>query len=217
MARLVFGMNQSLDGYVDHMAFAPGPTLFRHFIEEAQRQAGSVYGREMYQVMRYWDDEHPEWDAGEQAFAAAWRNQPKWVVSRSLTSVGPNARLIKDELDGAIRKLKAERDGEIEVAGPNLAQSLTELGLIDEYRIYLHPRDRLLTALSSAWLIGSILTLGVPLSMVIERHFSLRIKLTAYIMYMIAWCLVPAVLLALGALPCLGRKATMRARGATAL
>ena len=53
MARLVFGMNQSLDGYVDHMAFAPGPTLFRHFIEEAQGQAGSVYGRQMYEVMRY--------------------------------------------------------------------------------------------------------------------------------------------------------------------
>ena len=63
MARLVFGMNQSLDGYVDHMAFAPGPTLFRHFIEEAQGQAGSVYGRQMYEVMRYWDDDHPEWDA----------------------------------------------------------------------------------------------------------------------------------------------------------
>ena len=41
MARLVFGMNQSLDGYVDHMAFAPSPTLLRHFIEETQRQAGS--------------------------------------------------------------------------------------------------------------------------------------------------------------------------------
>lgn len=78
-------------------------------------------------------------------------------------------------------------------------------------------RDRLLSALGSAWLMGSILTLGVPLSMVIERHFSLRIKLTAYIVYIIAWCLVPAVLLALGALPWLGRKATMRARGATAL
>jgi hypothetical protein len=51
MARLVFGMNQSLDGYVDHMAFAPSPTLFRHFIEEAQGQAGSVYGRRMYEVM----------------------------------------------------------------------------------------------------------------------------------------------------------------------
>ncbi len=81
MAKLVFGMNQSLDGYVDHMAFAPSPTLFRHFIEEAQRQAGSVYGRQMYEVMRYWDDDHPEWEAAEHAFAAAWRNQPKWVVS----------------------------------------------------------------------------------------------------------------------------------------
>jgi dihydrofolate reductase len=56
-----------------------------------------------------------------------------------LKSVGPNATLVADDLAGAIRKLKAERDGEIEVAGPNLAQSLTELGLIDEYRIYLHP------------------------------------------------------------------------------
>ncbi len=139
MARLVFGMNQSLDGYVDHMAFAPSPTLFRHFIEEAQRQAGSIYGRHMYEVMRYWDDDQPEWGAAEQAFAAAWRKQPKWVVSRSLTSVGPNARLVGADLEGAIRALKAERDGEIEVAGPDLANSLTALGLIDEYRIYLHP------------------------------------------------------------------------------
>jgi dihydrofolate reductase len=139
MAKLVFGMNQSLDGYVDHTAFAPSPTLFRHFVTEAQQQAGSVYGRTMYEIMRYWDDDQPEWGADERAFAAAWRNQPKWVVSRSLTSVGANARLIENDLEGAIRKLKAERDGELEVAGPHLAQSLTDLGLIDEYRIYLHP------------------------------------------------------------------------------
>ncbi len=139
MARLVFGMNQSLDGYVDHTAFAPGPTLFRHFIEEAQQQAGSVYGRQMYEIMRYWDDDHPEWGADEQAFAAAWRKQPKWVVSRSLTSLGPTATLVADDLEGAIRAVKAAHDGEIEVAGPNLAHGLTRLGLIDEYRIYLHP------------------------------------------------------------------------------
>jgi dihydrofolate reductase len=139
MAKLVFGMNQSLDGYVDHTAFAPGPALFRHFIEEARQQAGSVYGRRMYEVMRYWDDEQPQWNADERAFAAAWRKQPKWVVSRSLTSVGPNATLVGSDLEGAIRKLKAERDGEIEVAGPTLARSLTDLGLVDEYRIYLHP------------------------------------------------------------------------------
>ena len=139
MARLVFGMNQSLDGYVDHEAFAPGPALFRHFVAEAQRQAGSVYGRQMYEIMRYWDEDHPEWNEDEQAFAAAWRRQPKWVVSRTSTSVGPNATLLGDDLAHTIRVLKAEHDGEIEVAGPHLARSLTDLGLIDEYRIYLHP------------------------------------------------------------------------------
>lgn len=139
MARLVFGMNQSLDGYVDHMAFAPGPTLFRHFIAEAQAQTGSIYGRKMYEIMRYWDDEQPGWNADERAFAAAWRRQPKWVVSRTLASVGPNAQLIRNDLEQAIRTLKDQHDGEIEVAGPDLAHGLTTLGLIDEYRIYLHP------------------------------------------------------------------------------
>ncbi len=139
MAKLVFGMNQSLDGYVDHMKFAPGPGLFLHFVEEARRQAGSVYGRVLYGLMRYLDDEHPEWGAAERDFAEAWRAQHKWVVSRSLTSVGPNATLIADDVEGAIRAVKAEVDGEIEVGGPALARSLTELGLIDEYRIYLHP------------------------------------------------------------------------------
>ena len=139
MAKLVFGMNQSLDGYVDHLAFAPSLTLFRHFIEEAKTQAGSIYGRNMYEIMRYWDDEHTEWGEEERAFAAAWRNQHKWVVSRPLKSVGPNATLVEGNLESAIHKLKAECQGEIEVAGPNLALSLTQLGLIDEYRIYLHP------------------------------------------------------------------------------
>src|SRR3990170_4907812 len=139
MAKIVFGMNQSLDGYVDHQEFAPDPALFRHFIEQVRGVAGSVYGRRMYEVMRYWDEDHPEWSAEERDFAAAWRSRPKWVVSRSLKSVGPNATLVADDVERKIRVLKAERDGEIEVAGPDLARSLTELGLIDEYRIYLHP------------------------------------------------------------------------------
>lgn len=139
MAKLVFAMNQSLDGYVDHTEFAPGPVLFRHFIEQVRGLAGSVYGRRMYEVMRVWDEDRPEWDAEFRDFAAAWRSQPKWVVSRSLKSVGPNATLVADDVEAVIRGLKAELAGEIEVAGPNLAQSLTDLGLIDEYRLYLRP------------------------------------------------------------------------------
>ncbi len=139
MATLVFGMNLSLDGYVDHTAFGPSPVLFRHYIEQAQEQTGSIYGRVMYEIMRYWDDDHPEWGAEERAFAAAWRRQRKWVASRSLSSVGPNAALIRGDLGDAIQAIKRDHDGEIEVAGPNLAGSLADLGLIDTYRLYLHP------------------------------------------------------------------------------
>ena len=139
MAKLIFSMNQSLDGYVDHTAFAPSPKLFRHFIEQVGGLTGSIYGRTMYEVMRYWDEDSPDWDAEERDFAAAWRRQPKWVVSRSLKSVGPNATLVEGDLGAVARELKARLDGEIEVAGTKVAGSLTELGLVDEYRLYLHP------------------------------------------------------------------------------
>jgi dihydrofolate reductase len=139
MAKLVFGMNQSLDGYVDHQAFAPDPVLFRHFTEYVRDLGGLVYGRRLYEVMRYWDDDHPHDDAEERAFATAWRSQPKWVVSRTLKTVGPNATLVEDDLEAVIRKLKAQPVGEIAVGGPDLARSLAGLGLMDEYRLYLHP------------------------------------------------------------------------------
>ena len=140
MAKLVFELNQSLDGYVDHLEFGPpDPALFRHFTERVREITGMVYGRRMYEAMRYWDEDHPEWDADQREYAAVWRSRPKWVVSRSLESVGPNATLVTDDVEATVRGLKTELAGEIEVAGPELAQSLTELGLIDEYRPYIHP------------------------------------------------------------------------------
>jgi len=139
MAKLVFGMNQSLDGYIDHEEMRPSPALFRHFIEHVRSLSGCVYGRRLYEVMQYWDEDRPEWGAEEHEFAAAWRSRPKWVVSRTLQSVGPNATLIAGDLGVAIRGLKSRLAGEIDVAGPDLAQSLSDLGLIDEIRLYLHP------------------------------------------------------------------------------
>lgn len=140
MAKLVFEMNQSLDGYVDHLELGPPrPVLFRHFVERVRGLTGMIYGRRMYEVMRYWDDDLPEWGPDQRDYAAAWRSRPKWVVSRSLKSVGPNATLVENDVEAVIRGLKAQRVGEIEIAGPNLAGSLTEFGLIDEYRLYVHP------------------------------------------------------------------------------
>ena len=137
MAKLIYGMNVSLDGYVDHDAFAPGPELFRHWIEHVRDLAGSVYGRRMYETMRYWDEDHPEWSADLREFAEVWRRMPKWVVSRTLKSVGPNATLVDNDVEAAIRDLKARLDGEIAVSGPTLAASLVDL--VDEYRLYFHP------------------------------------------------------------------------------
>src|SRR5262245_16015669 len=138
--------------------------------------------------------------------------------ARTLSPLGDGLRIDPvartQRLDRSRRSLYCRSDG---VSGRGASVKYLSHSVSLAVAGILPPPHRGTKQLGSAWLIGSILTLGVPLSMVIERHFSLRIKLTAYIVYMIAWCLVPAVLLALGALPWLGRKATMRARGATGL
>src|ERR1700693_4757778 len=112
MGNLVFGMMQSLDGYVGGGAGGPGSdgyvaglasgrelpppgvSLGRHFNDQFRGVAGCLFGRRMYEVMRYWDEEQPEWDVVDFDFAALWRAKPKWVVSRSLKSVGANATLV---------------------------------------------------------------------------------------------------------------------------
>lgn len=145
MAKLVYGMMQSLDGYVDvgppgsPSVPPPGPELGRHFTGHLRSSAGSLYGRRMYEMMRYWDDDQPDWDAGDRDFAATWRAHRVWVVSRTLESVGPNATLVSGDVETFVRRLKADVEGEIEVAGPELAASLISAGLIDEYRLYFRP------------------------------------------------------------------------------
>ena len=140
MAKFIFELNQSLDGYIDHQQLGPpDPALFRHFVERVRSLTGMVYGRRMYEVMRYWDEDSADWGADERSYAVVWRSKPKWVVSRSLTSVGANATLVADDIEAAISRLKAGLAGEVEVAGAELAASLADLGLIDEYRLYIHP------------------------------------------------------------------------------
>jgi dihydrofolate reductase len=140
MAKLVYGLMQSLDGYVDHMKLGPpAPAVGRYFTEQVRGLTGLIYGRRTYEIMRYWEEDLPDWDAEDRDFAVVWRSQPKWVMSHSLKSVGPNATLIAGDFEKMIRRLKAELAGEIHVGGPVLAQSLSEASLIDEYRLYLRP------------------------------------------------------------------------------
>jgi dihydrofolate reductase len=144
MAKIVYGMMQSLDGYIagvrgGQQLTPPGQALGRHFNDHVRGLAGMVYGRRMYEVMRYWDEDHPDWDGGDHDFAATLRQKPKWVASRTLKDVGPNATLISGDVSEFVRKLKEEVIGEIDVAGAELAGSLAAAGLIDEFRLYFRP------------------------------------------------------------------------------
>ena len=144
MGKLVFGMMQSLDGYIAGPPGGPelpppGTALHRHFNDYVRGLSGILYGRRMYEVMRYWDEAGPDWEAVEHDFASAWRLKPKWVVSRTLKSVGPNATLVSDDVETLVRRLKETVNGQIDVAGPDLAGYLTGLGLIDEYHLYFRP------------------------------------------------------------------------------
>ena len=139
MAKFVFGMNVSLDGYVDHDRFAPDEILFRHWIEQVQRTTDCLYGRKIYDLMRFWEEDRADFSDAHREFAVAWRAQKKWVVSRTLTEVGPNAVLISDDVETAARSLKARLSGDVDVCGTILAHNLGEMGLIDEYRLYFHP------------------------------------------------------------------------------
>ncbi|MDC7683000.1 dihydrofolate reductase family protein [Asticcacaulis sp. BYS171W] len=144
MAKFVLAMNVSIDGYVDDIGGnfvmpSPSETHFDVWTQAVEGYAGSLYGRKMYEVMRYWDEDRPEWDAARQRFAVAWRRLPKWVVSHTLQAAGPNATLISGDIEAQIRALKAQTDGTISVTGPQLAGLATQLGLIDEYHLHVRP------------------------------------------------------------------------------
>ncbi|WP_217575726.1 dihydrofolate reductase family protein [Mesorhizobium sp. GbtcB19] len=146
MATIVYAMLTSLDGYIagpggDIDLPIPEEELHQHFNDEMRRTAIALCGRRMYEAMRFWDSPEREIAAEEveRDFARAWRETPKIVFSTTLREVGPNARLEKGDVEAVARSLKAETEGEISVTGAELAGHLARAGLIDEYRLYVHP------------------------------------------------------------------------------
>jgi dihydrofolate reductase len=145
MGHVIFGMNTSIDGYVAgpgggaETMPAPSNELHQYFNDLQSAAALSLYGRELYADMQYWDTDDPDWNAVNEDFAAAWRATPKVVVSTTLSEVGPNATLVSENVDDELRRIVDTTDGEIDVGGPTLAATMARLGLIDEYRIYQRP------------------------------------------------------------------------------
>ena len=108
-------MIQTLDGYVagvdGELDVIPVPDvgLFRYWLDDIRALAGSLYGRRMYEVMRYWDDDQPEWEPHAAEFAAAWRAMPKWVVSR-IAAIGRTQRHARTRRPGGIRARTEDND-----------------------------------------------------------------------------------------------------------
>jgi dihydrofolate reductase len=145
MARLTFAMMVSLDGFIESRSGdldwgLIDEELHRHANEEARNADSFIYGRRLYEAMQYWGT--PESQVGrpdyEVEFSQIWRGKPKIVFSRTLDSVGDNARLLRDGLADEIARLKAQPGGDITIGGPNLAAEAMRLGLVDEYMVYVH-------------------------------------------------------------------------------
>jgi len=145
-AKMIFGMAQSLDGFVaapDGEITLPPPeeAFHRHFNKQLKATAVSLYGRRMYEIMRFWEtaDTNPESKPWEVEFAKFWQRVPKVVVSKTLREVGPNATLVRTDVESELRDLKSRTDGIFDVAGPTIAALCARYGLLDEYRLYYQP------------------------------------------------------------------------------
>jgi dihydrofolate reductase len=145
MRKLIFAINTTLDGCVDHTKFNPDEETME-FFTHLTRDAGTfLYGRETYQLMvPYWPDivkNHSGQTRVDIEFAQAFVAVDNIVVfSRSLDRAeGKNTRIVRTNLRDEILKLKQEEGKDIHTGGVTLASQLAELGLIDEYRIVVHP------------------------------------------------------------------------------
>jgi dihydrofolate reductase len=147
MGKLIYSMNPSLDGYIagpdgEITAGPPGEEVHRVHNEHLGELAVHLCGRRLYEVMTYWDDfaeREPSAPDYELEFARIWRALPKVVFSRTLESVGHNARLASDDLVSVIAELKRDTGGDLAIGGADLAAQAIALGALDEFRLFVNP------------------------------------------------------------------------------
>jgi dihydrofolate reductase len=147
MAKLIYSMMVSLDGFIE----TPRHEIDWHVIDEelhrfandqARETGVLLYGRRLYEVMTaYWPtaDADPSNPDVIVEYARIWKDTPKVVFSKTLEKVDWNSRLVRDDAAGEIRRLKAEPGKDLAIGGANLASTAIRLGLVDEFRPFVHP------------------------------------------------------------------------------
>ncbi len=147
MGKLIYSMNVSLDGFVDTPTHSldwvrMDDELHAWFNDEARESDAFLYGRRLYEVMAaYWPtaESDPAATPVEIDFARIWNPKPKVVFSRTLDRVEWNSRLARGEIADELARLRTEFSGDLSVGGPTLASAFIERGLVDEYRVVVHP------------------------------------------------------------------------------
>lgn len=168
MRSVIYAMGISLDGYIAGPDggidwTAPDEELFRFVTEETRAVGVHLLGRRLYETMLYWEsaDQETSLDPAMREWAALWTSLPKVVFSTTLSEVSGNARLASGDLAEEIERMRAAPgEGDIAIGGATLAAEAAALGLIEEYRVRVHPV-----------LVGG----GVPFFPHRERHVALEL------------------------------------------
>ena len=147
MGKLIYSLNVSLDGFVEtpnhSLDWASvDDELHTWFNDQARTLDASLYGRRMYELMAdYWPtgEDDPSATDAMREFARIWQAMPKIVFSSSLKHVQHNSRMVRGDVGTVLESLRQEFDGDLDVGGPNLAGQFVRRGLVDEYRLVVHP------------------------------------------------------------------------------
>jgi dihydrofolate reductase len=183
MGKLIYSLNVSLDG------FAATPNggldwanvddeLHTWFNDQARELDASLYGRRMYELMvAYWPTAEADPSASEpmRDFARIWNATPKIVFSSTLESVEGNSRLARGDVGDELARLRSEFDGDLDVGGPTLASAFIRRGLVDEYRLLVHP-----VILGAGLPFFPQLDRPIPLRKIGEREFASGVEYVGY-------------------------------------
>jgi dihydrofolate reductase len=146
MRKLIYSMGMSLDGFIaapgDEIDWTVPDEELHRFHNERMRETGAqLCGRRLYEVMLYWEtaDENPAAAEYELEFAHIWKGVPKIVFSNTLETVEGNARLATGGVAEEVAALKAQPGDDLAVGGAGLASTCIELGLVDEFWLFVYP------------------------------------------------------------------------------